>query len=287
MARLQKISANMIPAVEKTSWPSLIDDISFVPAVNVQIRRDDIIVTAVGIIDTGADLCVLDEQVFKSFPTRVVATDAVVLATGFSTKEVKMYSFDLSLSGHQKKTPLRFGNVPVVVTNLERQVIILGRRGLLEWLKIELDFPRKLVHMTLEHSIAANYPYLSREIPSFDSIINAFNTDRVAEGTMMLAWEMERLIDRLIREDSNLLEDVKEKEFPRLTIGDKLSSISHLKPNRDVAVAIAEFTQARNSAAHFGDITKISKESVLAAAEAIIGQLISPARDRSSSAFSM
>src|ERR1051325_1774387 len=270
MTRAKYVTAHMVPSLESPFQPSIRDEISFVPALSVELQAGDESVKTVGVVDTTADLSLLDEEIFNSFIISPPPVGVISISTGSSVNQAQMYSFDVNLLGQTKQRELTFNNVPTVVTSLHRPVFLIGRQGLLEWLKVELDFPRRRMKLTLERTISPTYPTISREFSSLDSIMKSFEAGHSAEAIMMLAWEMERFIDRLVREDYNLRVIFEAKPIARLTLGNKLRLISNAKQLSSLWPQIQEFTNARNMAAHARNITDISEQSVLAAAEAIV-----------------
>jgi hypothetical protein len=275
MIEIKRISAKMIPALESISRQPMIGDIGSVPAVRVELKYSDQTLSSIGIVDTGAGLCVLDERIFKMFSNLQPENIQKVMATGFSKHKVLILHLSIRIIGDEPYQALDFENVPVAVTKLDRQMLIIGRRGVLERLRIELDFPRNQMNLIMAHPATNKYPALAHEFPSLDSVIQSLEENRFEPAIMTLAWDMERFLDSITVEDPELRASIKKRQRPR-SLGEKLQSICQTKQIINLTTEIQEFVNARNTVAHLpsSKIDRVSTERVLEAAEAIVSRLI-------------
>src|SRR5687767_6136290 len=141
MMKVKKISAKMVPAVEAIVGASMVGDISLVPALRVRLTVGQENLNTLGVIDTGSEFSMMDDGLFKALSTRPKNGVRVSIHTGWSRKQLWMYHIDVTLSDDSEQEKLHFKNVPVVVANLERKLFIIGRRGVLDKLRVDLDFP--------------------------------------------------------------------------------------------------------------------------------------------------
>jgi hypothetical protein len=103
-----------------------------------------------------------------------------------------MYILDVVVFGDGEQE-LYLQNVPVVVANMNRKLFIIGRRGILEKLEVNLDFPNGIVNLPLARSSSAEYPSLSQHFPNLDRILESLHSGNSAVAVMMLAWEIKDL----------------------------------------------------------------------------------------------
>jgi len=274
-----RISCKMIPAVETQLAESRIGDIGSVPAVLVEVLSGETVIPCVGLVDTGADISILDEKILEGFRDGLQLFGRS-LATGFSKKQIVIYHIGLRIRGESKRQSLTFDNVPVTVTDLHRPLLIIGRRGVLDRLKVELDFPRNRIVLTRPVRSKTKYPNLAREFPSFESIMEAVEERRLTQAILQLSWEMEQFLDRMISmmTDNEILRKVhEEKSLQRRTLYDKFNLVYGHIGFGDVDQAIRKIVEVRNQAAHgvvFETPDKVSVESLLAAAEAVVSSLM-------------
>lgn len=274
MKSTKRISAKMIPALGASSGTALVGDISSVPAVRVELKYQEQAINTVAIIDTGADLCILDKRLFQAFMSQQPKPLGKVVASGFSKKALNMYHLDINVFGDEPEQTLTFQHVPVIVTELDRQLFIIGRRGLLEWLRVELDFPRNQTNLIYVRRVDTQYPKMADEFPSFDSIVESFEAHQQAQGVMMLAWEMEKFLERLATEDPNLRTAFEKTPGSKITLREKLLMICHAKNAMDLSEKINQFVNARNMAAHnvSDEINSLPTATLLAATEEIVSR---------------
>jgi hypothetical protein len=121
-----------------------------------------------------------------------------------STQIQNVYYLDLLITGRSKKESFQFTKIPVVVATLGRRLLNIGRRGVLERLKVELDFPRSEIVLTRSPKRHKKYPNLAEEIASLDSIISTIDSGQPTAAILQLSWEIEQFIDRLITESEDL-----------------------------------------------------------------------------------
>jgi tetratricopeptide (TPR) repeat protein len=173
---------------------------------------------------------------------------------------------------------LNFENVPVVIVDLGRPVFTIGRRGILEWLRVELDFPNAQVKFIYPQPGASKYPHLASEFPKFEAALKSIEAQKIQEGIMMLAWDMERFLDRLTTEEEELKDVMDELPLSQRSIRRKFLDVCKAKKVTGLAKELDEFLNARNTAAHakvYESWDKLSTESLLRSAEAIVSRLSS------------
>ena len=147
----------------------------------------------------------------------------------------------------------------------------------MEWVKIELDFPKRVIRVELSRPVADRYPALSSSFPALAMAIEHFENGQVAEGMMVLAWDMERLLDNLAAADSAVGPARSELPPRRASLGQKMrdaleaTGAAALRPDLDT------FVGARNQAAHGHRPRESSMpwEATLIAAERLVAHLIS------------
>jgi len=122
-------------------WLSLkvsIEDIGMAPVVGVELIGVDASVRCLGLIDTGSDISVIDKTLLEKLGdlTHFSAASA-------GRHEANLYLIDVRITGDAEGEALTFENVPAIVQALPRPLFSIGRRGLLDRLRVELDFTRK------------------------------------------------------------------------------------------------------------------------------------------------
>jgi len=263
----------MVPALDPSHPSSGLGDVGTVPAVRVRLGHAKNAIVVAGLLDTGAELSMLSESIAEQLQAvaGLQSFGAVSLATGLSNLTVKLYHLDIHILGHGPDSTMQFESVPVAVGPLSYPPLLLGRRGLLERMRLDLDFPNRQVTISLPKTISTKYPALGEMCPSLPSILAALAAGRVSQAVMMLAWDIERLADRVAAVPSHENEAGARE---RRTLREKLVTLTGIDPDPDFLAAVQVFVQARNWAAHGavpaweGDIG-----AILASAENIVSRM--------------
>jgi hypothetical protein len=276
MTTTRKVVGKLLPALE--SRPSLpgVGDITSVPAVNVLVETGGRSVSCVGIIDTGADLSLLDESIFLRLgdpPSGIRTETSMVSLLG---EQATLYPLNLRMQGETADQEIAFGGVPVAVAKLHRPVLLLGRRGVLERLRIDIDFPRGAVTMVLSQRLAATYPTLSTRLSGFERAVDLLESGSIVEGVLVLALEVERLADRMMALGGQAATDTG-KELRRAGLKDKLLALCG-EADSDLVADVTTLVMQRNAAAHSPSdpMRELSSELVLGAAERVVSRLPQP-----------
>lgn len=279
-----RISFPMIPAVETQLAESRIEDIGSVPATEVELTNGRITIVCLGLIDTGSDVSVLDETVFQKFDEDLPTISERVRVGGFSAlgiessiRKMDIYQCMVQILGESRKQGMKFENVPITVARLHRPLFVIGRRGILDRLKVQLDFPRKRVVLTRPGRLrSSKYPFISREFSSFRSIMKDIEDDKLIRTILQIGWEMEQFLDRLIIEDK-VLHEFQENRLSRpRTLSDKFRMIEKHEGLQDITEPVRTLIDARNRAAHgvpFEAPDRASVEALMVAAEKIVSRL--------------
>jgi predicted aspartyl protease len=196
---VQKLISRMIPVVESQLAEARTDNIVMAPAVSVKLFNGTSSISCVGLIDTGADISVLDRGLFAelgNFPLPGIIR--VITSAGSITEPV--YLLTIKILGESADKTLNFENVPVITLPLSRPLFRIGRRGILDRLRIELDFPRKEIVLSRSEDNENAYPNLSIQFASFQSIIESVNDEKLDQAISLLVWETEQFLDRTITE---------------------------------------------------------------------------------------
>lgn len=277
MSKVIKITTGMTPALEINSQKSSVGDIDSVPAVRVELIHKDQIVQTVGLIDTGSDICFLDRKILNRFKGQIPVISKMPLVTGVSNDiiELDLIHLDINISGDDPEKRITLDDVPVLIGDLDRPYLLIGRRGFLEWLEVSLDFPKNLISLVLRPQSAALYPTLSKEFSSLASVLKLFREKKYAEGIYKLAWDMERYVDWLISEDQQLKRIIEELPSKEKTMGEKLRLICEINEITDISVEVQEFIEVRNRVAHTSsfEISRISTRRILRSAELIVNRI--------------
>jgi hypothetical protein len=276
----------MIPVLETSALALDVANVSALPAVSVEIGIDEQFVRTIGLIDPASSVSTLDKALFDaSLEARKPLSPERVLATGFSGKLIELYEMTIRILGEPSSEPIVFKDVPVVVANLGKPMLILGRRGVLEWLQIQLDFPRSLVTVTRAQGLSDRYPALAGELPNFPSALELLESGKTAPGVLMLAWDLERFLDRLSTQDKALRRELEEIPARGRTLGSLLEAVARSRGLKDLFESGRLFANARNVAAHGGprSLDELSSTSVLDAAERIVAEIRRPDRSIPSS----
>jgi uncharacterized protein YegP (UPF0339 family) len=272
MNESQVLTASMVPAFDPTS--SSVGDINRVPALRVMLTVGEERLQTVGVIDTGSEFSIIDDGLLRTLSTKPTSGTRVSLSTGLSRKQLWMYHLDVALIGDIDDQQVNLPGVPVVVANLDRSFFLIGRRGILDRLKVELDFPRNTIRLMFDRPASQDYPSLATKFPNFESAIQCFATHELAQATMLLGWDMETFVDRVFQE--NFPASVTDKsKSARMSLGEKLRFIATNTRMPDLMIDIQEFVKARNTAFHAPSekMNELSAGLVLAAAERIVSEL--------------
>lgn len=286
MAQIKRIEGKIVPALEKShyGWPG-VRDITSVPTVTVFIQSGLASVSCVGLIDTGADFCLLDEVVFKRLADQAPKPEKL-LANGISATPVPLYQLDLHLCDETRKHELNFTKVPVLIYKLNRQVMIVGRRGVLELLKVEIDFPRGTISLVQDQKLdklADRFPYMSNELPDFQRAVALIEEDATMQGIVIVANELERLLERIIALEKLESVNVDRRRLSQATLWEKLLAVSQVIDLSDLKMDFQTIVNTRNVAAHahLDKIKELSPDSFLAATERIVSRLSTRQRQQS------
>ena len=245
-----QITTRMIPAVESTVAGAGVDDIGLAPAVNVELITA-VSVRCVGLIDTAADLSVLDEILFRKLGS-VPQISSVRTVTVGSTHDANLYLIGVRITGDSEEEVLTFDNVPIIVMRLHRPILLIGRRGILDRLKVELDFTRRRVTLARPEDLQKKFPTLVQEFSSLQSILDALHEDHLERAVLLLYWETEQFLDRLITEDEEL-RSLEDRDLRWLALSQKFERIAerkHISDRVELVRYFMELTNTRNNVAH-------------------------------------
>lgn len=273
MKRSSKIKTTMVPAVGAKLAQSKAGSIGLVPVVKITLRLGEAEVTTVAVIDTGAEMSMVDKSVFDSLGKQKPVASDKVFQTIFSPKLVPIYYLDVEMTGEERRKSLFFRGVPIAVGNLGRPIMIVGRSGVLEWLRVEMDFPKKTLTLVMPERKSERYPSLAAELPNFRSLMDAIDAGHYTESIMMLVWDLERWLDHIIIEHSDIRALLKDAPLSRRTIGEKLSLIISARKLSSLSQPVSRLVQARNEAAHGRLFTKPDRRYInkfLASAEQVV-----------------
>lgn len=273
---MTSISATMVPVLESNALALDVANVSALPALSVEVGVNDHFARTIGLIDTASSISTLDKALFDaSLEALKPLSPERVLATGFSGNLVEVYEMTIRILGEPSSEPIVFRDVPVVIASLGKPMLILGRRGVLEWLQIQLDFPRGRVTVTRAQGLSARYPALAEELPNFPSALELLESGRTAPGVLMLAWDMERFLDRLSTQDKTLRRTLEEIPARERTLGSLLDAVTRSRGRQDLSESGRLFASARDVAAHGESerLDALSPINVLDAAERIVAEL--------------
>jgi hypothetical protein len=245
-----QITIRMIPSIESTVAGAGVDDIGLAPAVNVELITA-VSVRCVGLIDTAADLSVLDESLFRNLGRVPQVSSVRTVAVG-STHDVNLYLIAVRITGDSEEEALTFDNVPIIVMRLHRPLLLIGRRGILDRLKVELDFTRRRVTLARPEDLQKEFPALAQEFSSLQSILDDLREDHLERVVLSLYWETEQFLDRLITEDEEL-RNLEDRDLRRLALSQKFARIAerkHISDRVELAGYFTELTNTRNIVAH-------------------------------------
>jgi hypothetical protein len=271
-----QIRTTMVPAVEATLAQSKTGSIGLVPAVKVTLKVGAAVVTSVAVIDTGAEMSMVDESVFEGFGDQKPTSADKLLQVGFSGKRLAVYYVDIEMTGEERQQSLSFSGVPIAVGSLGRPIMIVGRRGVLEWLRVEMDFPKKSLTLIMPEKTSESYPSLAAELPNFPSVLDRIDSGNYTESIMMLVWDLERWLDHIISEHPDIRSLLKDKPLSRRTIGEKLALIISARKLKGLSEAVNELVHTRNEAVHGMVFSKPNRQYVtgfLQNAEQVVGAL--------------
>jgi hypothetical protein len=252
----------MVPAFEATLAQSKTGSIGLVPAVKVILKVGSAEVTTVAVIDTGAEMSMVDEHVFAGFGDQKPHSADTLLQVGFYRKRLAVYYFDIEMTGEECQQSLSFSRVPIAVGRLGRPIMIVGRRGVLEWLRVEMDFPKKILILIMPEKASENYPSLAVELPNFTSVLDGIDSGNYTGSIMMLVWDLERWIDNIISEHPDIRGLLKDKPLSKRTIGEKLELIISARKLKGLSEVVNELVHTRNEAVHGTVFSKPNRQYV-------------------------
>lgn len=271
MTTLKRIAGKMIPAVESAMQTPSMASIDTVPAVAVIVKSVTSMLECTAVVDTGASISMLDKSL--SSPLGLGVVSAVKVRTQFPRVPHRAYphSVDLEMIDAGGDQTILFAGVPVLVTDLHRPVMILGRRGVLEWLRIEIDYPAGTMALVRSEGPSDQYPALTSELSGFERIMETMDSHGIAQGIMLLAMELERYVDELLLSDEALRNEMELKPLNRMSFREKLLTACRGVSSPSLLAHIEQFVKTRNAAAHGYQILEPqSGEHFLQAAEVVM-----------------
>lgn len=276
MASTHRLVVPMVPALETNKPAFGLADVATVPAVRVQIAATNRVIVVAGLIDTGAELSTLSKAVADDLHLigGTAPEHSVPVTTNFANVPIQLYHIGMRILGTEANSGIDFESVPVTVGKSSRPPLILGRRGLLERMRIDLDFPRRCVAISIPRTGTVQYPHLAQMCPSLPMIISLIEDGRIAEAVMLLAWDFERTADRMLAANPAVTPIRAARSKQPGTLRDKLIRLTDYQTDSFVKGAVQVFSDARNRAAH-GKWFKWDNDAqgILMTAEAIASSL--------------
>ncbi len=214
----------------------------FQPALPVRLKTERFTLEKYALIDTGADVCSINRKVIEKEASSYLANRLLRIELRGITEYMPCYSFDLDICGPEFKTIRTLKQVTFVATELPLGCdIILGREGVLDSLRLTLDYKKRQVEIEFpaEEQTQEQPSYLTEA----NSLIESGNYNA---GVGALSAGIEHfLLDMAqgfrIGLDSN----------ERMTLGklgEKLFRTGLL--NKPTMRLLSEFTGLRNAAIH-------------------------------------
>ncbi len=270
-----ELSAVMIPALDILSSVPQVGDISSVPALSVHVEREGKAIQCVGLIDTGAEMSFLDQSLFQSISESELGGEEVSIRLSLNAHRAKVFRMTVALADQQSKRQLLFKDVPVAVLPLPRRLFVIGRRGILEWLRVELDFPRQSISLKDSRADVEGYPHLSESFPGLSTAERFMKEGETTAGVLSLSWDMERYLDQLGLRDSSVATAFAQIPQRNRSLRSKLLAVTNQNGSTDLVSDIELFLRARDLAAHgqSSELKQMDGQAILDSAERILSHL--------------
>ena len=238
--RAQTIRVAMIPLVER-QFAGEEEQIRYQPALPVRLKTGRFVLERYALLDTASETCLINRSIIEKEASADLAQRLVPVTGLGGTEYVPYYYFELDICGPNFETIRTLKQVSFVAAELPLgSDIVLGRQGVLENIKLTIDYPRHQVEIELprEGLTAAKQPYLI-EAASLISSGNYNAAVAVASATA------ERLLTDMAQHYGVPLERRKK------TFGALVKDLSRQEIlDKHLAAMLSEFTQLRNLAIH-------------------------------------
>jgi HD-GYP domain-containing protein (c-di-GMP phosphodiesterase class II) len=238
---MKKVKFAMIPFVNRNVGA---EDQStrYQPALPVKLKSEQFILERYALIDTGADISLIDRKIIEKEASSYLATRLLVKSAGVAPEYVAHYSFDLDVCSPEFKVLRTFKEVNFLAVELPPGCdIVLGRQGVLENLRLTVDYPNRQVEIEfpIRESAKQEPPYLAEA----KSLINSGNY-RAGVGTLSNIIE-----SQLLKMSESLFVGIHPRENLTLAgLSECLSKENLL--DEETTRLILEFTKLRNMAVH-------------------------------------
>jgi DNA-binding CsgD family transcriptional regulator len=270
----QSISCRLVPSLQRPLGVPALDDIGSIPAVHLKLTLGDHDVPCIGVIDTAADISTIDESILSQFPeyTRLY-NDLPILVVDLSGHAVRVFHFDLTLIGDDGES-FQLVDVPAMSMRIGRSLFKMGMRRMLERLDINISFSEMNLRLTLPQLDRKRFPNLNREFTSLGLIESTFEKGASFEAILRVSWELERFLDRILRNDPSL-QELAVAGLGRRSLGDQLSLVQRVKGSDETWKSIETIVVTRNQAAHGvlpDDFGRQAFDAFLLAAERVVAR---------------
>ena len=244
----------MVPAVQKRSDRTGVGDIEMLPTVNTRLVCGAREVRAVGIVDTGADMCSMDLGFFtKHFDLNAVMTSSVRVVQGLgTTTDLANVEIDVTLYGDDPMAELVCKRVPVLLGPFGDRLVI-GRRGLLEQLKVECDFPGRKVKLSRVSRPLKRFPSLSKIMPDLFGLLGGSGHWAGESNATALVWGVERYAMRVLEGDERVSGAAKRlsgHDAREASFGEALTAICEVYGLSDLTEDVRWLAETRNRIVH-------------------------------------
>lgn len=259
--RAETIRVAMIPLIERQLVGEE-EQIRYQPALPVRLKTGRFVLERYALLDTGSETCLIDRKIIEREVSADLAQRLVPLAAPGGTQYVPYYYFELDICGPNFETIRTLKQVSFAAVELPLgSDIVLGRQGVLENIKLTIDYPRHQIEIELprEELTTAKQPYLIEA----ESLISSGNYNA---AVAVASATVERLLTDMAQHYGALLERRKK------TFGALVKDLSRQKiVDKHLAAVLSEFTQLRNLAIHgLKSMTLSDAQHALALAEQAI-----------------
>ena len=238
--RAEIIRVPMIPLVDR-QLAGEEERIRYQPALPVRLKTERFALERYALLDTGSETCLIARRIIEKQASADLAQRLVQVVGPGETRYAAGYYFDLDICGPDFDTIRTLKRVSFAAAELPLgSDIVLGRQGVLENLRLTLDYPGHEVHVELpsEELATGQQSHLAEAA----SLIGSGN---YGAAIAVASAAVERLLMDTAQHYGVLL------ERRRQTLGALVDDLSRQGVlDKHLAAVLSEFTQLRNLAIH-------------------------------------
>ncbi|MGD0856221.1 MAG: HD domain-containing phosphohydrolase [Dehalococcoidia bacterium] len=150
---MKTIKVAMIPLVDRQLMGED-EQIRYQPSLPIRLRTGRFVLERYALIDTGAETCLIDRKIIEKEASADLARRLAPIARFGEKQYIPYYDFELDICDQNFATVRTLKHISFAAVELPLGTdIVVGNKGVLEYLKLTIDYPRHQIEFELPQKV--------------------------------------------------------------------------------------------------------------------------------------